>query len=69
MAKLADFVAFKAAIALLRSRGKEGIIEEVYEQCLQDAESDVNYVSMVLAISGRARSSEVAFVLSGEADL
>jgi amidophosphoribosyltransferase len=32
MAKLADFVAFKAAIALLRDTGKENIINEVYKK-------------------------------------
>lgn len=32
MAKLGDFIAFKAAIALLRDTGQEGLIQEVYEK-------------------------------------
>lgn len=33
MAKLGDFVAFQAAIELLKESGKEDLIDEVYEQC------------------------------------
>ena len=34
MAKLGDFIAFQAAIALLKESGQESLIEEVYQQCL-----------------------------------
>jgi len=34
MAKLGDFIAFNAAIALLRDRDMENIIEDVYTKCL-----------------------------------
>jgi len=30
---MGDFVAFRAAIALLKERGLEGLIQEVYEKC------------------------------------
>ena len=33
MARMGDFVAFRAAIALLKELGKEGLIQEVYEKC------------------------------------
>lgn len=33
MAKLGDFIAFQAAIALLKATGKEHIIKEVYDKC------------------------------------
>jgi amidophosphoribosyltransferase len=33
MAKLGDFIAFQAAIALLKETGKVGIINEVYKRC------------------------------------
>ncbi len=35
MAKLGDFIAFEAAISLLKDRGMNSIIEEVYEDCLK----------------------------------
>ena len=35
MASLEQFIAFRAAIALLFERGMEGRIREVYEQCQQ----------------------------------
>jgi amidophosphoribosyltransferase len=34
MAKLGDFVAFQAAVALLKDRDQEHILDEVYERCL-----------------------------------
>ena len=33
MAKLGDFIAFRAAIELLKEQGKEEVIEEVYKKC------------------------------------
>ncbi len=33
MAKMGDFIAFQAAIALLKDNGKEHIIEETYQKC------------------------------------
>lgn len=37
MAKIGDFIAFKAAIELLKEHGKENIIHEVYQNCLHQA--------------------------------
>jgi len=33
MAKLGDFIAFQAAISLLKESGREGLIDEVYQKC------------------------------------
>jgi len=48
MAKLGDFIAFNAAIALLRERNKEQVIEDVYTKCLSQIdlpkEEVVNFV-------------------------
>jgi amidophosphoribosyltransferase len=38
MAKLSDFVAFKAAIRLLREQGRESTIQEVYDKCKSEAQ-------------------------------
>ncbi len=35
MAKMGDFIAFVAAIALLKERGMENVIEQVYNDCLE----------------------------------
>ena len=51
MAKLADFVAFRAAIELLKDSGRESVIQEVYELCKAQAELPdtevVNYVKRI----------------------
>ena len=48
MAKLGDFIAFQAAISLLKDTGKASIIDEVYQKCLAQEgipkENIVNYV-------------------------
>jgi amidophosphoribosyltransferase len=51
MAKLGDFIAFKATIELLRETGKESIINETYKKCkaqqLYPKEKIVNYVKEI----------------------
>ncbi len=53
MAKLSDFIAFKAAIALLRETGREYIINEVYKKSKAQQnlpkEEIVNYVKEIYA--------------------
>ena len=38
MAKMGDFIAFQAAIALLKDRGMENVIEETYQKCKAQAD-------------------------------
>ncbi len=51
MAKLSDFIAFKAAIQLLKERNKESVINEVYRKCREQKdlpkEEFVNYVKEI----------------------
>jgi amidophosphoribosyltransferase len=42
MAKLGDFIAFKAAIALLKETGKESIIQSVYNEALIELQKPVD---------------------------
>lgn len=51
MAKLQDFIAFSAAIELLKDRGMQNIIEDVYKKCKEQQnlpkEEVVNYVKEI----------------------
>ena len=47
MAKLGDFIAFRAAIALLKDTKQEYIIEEVYQKCKNQTEDTENYVKAI----------------------
>ena len=51
MAKLSDFIAFQAAIALLKESGQEHLIDEVYQKCLADLDlltsKSVNHVQAI----------------------
>lgn len=40
MSKLGDFIAFRAAIALLKDRGEEHVIDDVYQQIIKMKEED-----------------------------
>jgi amidophosphoribosyltransferase len=46
MSRMGDFVAFRAMIALIKDRGMEHLLGEVYEQCIQSEREEVpeNYV-------------------------
>ena len=71
MAKLGDFIAFKAAISLLNKRGMEGVITEVYNKCkaqksFPKGEID-NYVKDIYApFSDNDISAEIASLLKTE---
>lgn len=51
MAKLGDFIAFQAAISLLKERGQEALIQEVYEKCkTQEQNVNKSYINHVAEI-------------------
>jgi len=51
MARLGDFIAFRAAIALLKDHGKEAVISEVYAKCKhQQGNEDTEIVNFVKEI-------------------
>ena len=51
MAKLGDFIAFQAAISLIKENGKENIINDVYQKCkIAEKEGtlkDENYIKLI----------------------
>ena len=51
MSKMGDFIAFNAAVSLLKERGKESLLKELYEQCKVLLEKDelhtVNVVKQI----------------------
>lgn len=53
MSRMSEFIAFKAAIALLNERGMQNVIEDVYEKCVAQSrkkkEEMVNYVKEIYA--------------------
>ncbi|MCO6499952.1 MAG: amidophosphoribosyltransferase [Vicingus serpentipes] len=65
MAKLSDFIAFQAAIALLKEQGKENIIEETYQKCkLQENLPKEEVVNHVRAIYAPFTAEEVSKKIS-----
>ena len=70
MAKLGAFIAFKAAIALLKDKGKESIINEVYKKCRSQIglpkEEYINYVKEIyLPFTPEEISHKISEILKG----
>ena len=74
MARLEDFVAFQAALALHEDRGTSGVVEEIYKKCkaqhhLPDAEV-TNYVKELYApFSDQELSDKIAELLADGSSL
>ncbi len=71
MAKLEDFIAFRAAIELLKERGSENIITEVYKKCKAQTElKDKNVQNFVKEIyepfTDKEISTKIAALLSDD---
>jgi amidophosphoribosyltransferase len=48
MSKLGDFIAFNAATALLKESGREGLLNELYQQCLElNERNELHTVNLV----------------------
>ena len=71
MARMGDFVAFRAAVELLKDRGQEGLIQEVYKKCkaqeqMPDAEVQ-NFVKEIYApFTAEEISDKIAEILTPE---
>lgn len=69
MAKLEDFVAFRAALALHKDRGTSHIIDEIYEKCIHQTtlkdSKVVNFVQELYApFTDKEISAKIAEILS-----
>jgi len=71
MARMGDFVAFRAAVELLKERGQEGLIQEVYKKCkaqeqMPDAEVQ-NFVKEIYdPFTAQEISDKIAQILTPE---
>jgi amidophosphoribosyltransferase len=66
---MAEFVAFEAAISLLKKRGMDGLIDEVYERCVNSLKipknENVNEVKAIYAPFTYAEiSDEIASIIT-----
>ena len=71
MAILGDFIAFQAAIELLKENNQEGVINDVYNQCKKQIklpkEEMVNYVKQIYdPFSAKQISSKISEILKPE---
>ena len=71
MAKIGDFIAFQAAIALLNDKGMENIVDEVYQKCkkseIDNTLKDQNHVQLIYKpFSDQEISEKISFMLKHE---
>lgn len=61
MSKLGDFIAFKAALALLEDRGQLALLDEVYKECKQLQErNELHTVNLVKKVYGSFTPIEIS---------
>lgn len=70
MSKMEEFIAFNAAISLLKKQGQQNIIDTTYQNCLtalRSKESNHNYVKDIYdSFTPEEISDEMAIILKGE---
>lgn len=65
MSKLGDFIAFNAAVSLLKERGKESLLKELYEQCLElNKNNELHTVNVVKQIYKSFTNDEITQKIS-----
>ncbi len=63
MSRMGDFVAFRAMIQLIKEQGKEYLLGEVYEKCLQ-SENEKNPVNYVKELYSQFKYDEISDKIS-----
>lgn len=67
MSSMDQFIAFKAAVALLEERGMASIMEKVYRECKEDCNSEENPVKQIYApFTDEEISAKIAQLLTPE---
>ncbi|RYZ26200.1 MAG: amidophosphoribosyltransferase, partial [Chitinophagaceae bacterium] len=60
MSKMGDFIAFNAAVSLLKERGKESLLSELYDQCKELlAKEELHTVNVVKQIYKSFTNDEI----------
>ncbi len=61
MSRMGEFIAFRAAVALLKDRGMEHVLDDTYKKCLaQEAVLDIELVNCVKAIYAPFTQEEIS---------
>src|SRR5690554_399076 len=67
MSRMKDFVAFRAAISLLKDHGKSYILDEVYAKCIGDPKGTDNYVKEVYtSFTDEQISDKIADIITSD---
>lgn len=67
MSRMKDFIAFRAAVGLLRDQGREYIMDQVYEKCLQTPNADQNFVKEIYSsFSDQEISDKIAAIITSD---
>jgi len=65
MSKMGDFIAFSAAVEILKDRGKESLLDELLQKCKQlKAENRLDEENIVKQIYKSSTSTEIAYKIA-----
>jgi len=67
MSRMKEFIAFRAALALLKERGMESVLDRIHESCLNEPNSYENFVKDVYSpFTDEEISDKVAQIVAGD---
>jgi amidophosphoribosyltransferase len=67
MSRMKDFVAFRAAVGLLQDQGREYVLGQVYEKCLQSPNAEENFVKEIYSsFSDQEISDKIAEIITSD---
>lgn len=68
MSKMNEFVAFRAAVELLKENGREELMEQIYLKCLEDPMGEENYVKEIYeGFTDQQISDKIAEIITPKA--
>ncbi|MFC4874493.1 amidophosphoribosyltransferase [Negadavirga shengliensis] len=67
MSRMKDFIAFRAAVELLREQGRGYVLDQVYEKCLQNPNAEENFVKEIYSsFSDQEISDKIAEIITSD---
>lgn len=67
MSKMKEFIAFRAAVELLKDRGQSYIIDQVYDKCVANPDAEENFVKEIYeGFTDQEISDKIAEIITSE---
>ncbi|WP_114749288.1 amidophosphoribosyltransferase [Pleomorphovibrio marinus] len=67
MSRMKDFIAFRAAVALIKERGMDFVMDQIYDKCISTPNANENYVKEIYSnFTDQEISDKIAQIITSE---